>query len=301
MNWIDSAILAALVLAAVNVIDSHLITRRMPGLLAFLFPVGIMAILYGLIIIVSTPIPEEAETSHFLYAVGSSFIRSLSVGSFLYAMKKAEVSRVMPVVNTHPVYVAVMAFVLLDESLAGLEWFAILITVAGAVLISVRWGEGSISFNLNRYAALPFLSALCLAGANLTSKYALEGISSWNMYAVGSLVWGSVCVAFSARPKILAQLPRLERRGSTLSILFINETLAAVAIALLFWSIERGPVSLVSTIAGAQPVFVFFYAMMLSRISGGALLEERMAKKKMASRFFAIALIFGGVTIIHLF
>lgn len=301
MNWVDSAILAAVILAAVNVVDSHLIVRRMPGLLAFLFPVGIVAIVYGLIVFVSVPIPEKAETAHFLYAVGSSLIRSLSVVLFLYAMRKSEVSRIMPVVNTHPMYVAIMAFVLLDESLAGLEWFAILITVAGAVLISIRWGEGNnISFNINRYAMLPFLSALCLAGANLTSKYALEGINSWNMYAIGSFVWGSVCVAISTRPKVLSDLRHLNRRVSTMTILMVNETLAPVAIVLLFWSIERGPVSLVSTIAGAQPVFVFLYAMILSRMSAGALLEERMSKRKMASRFAAIALIFGGVSIIHL-
>lgn len=300
MNWVDSAILAAVILAAVNVVDSHLIARRMPGLLAFLFPVGVIAIIYGLIVFIWAPIPQEAETSHFLYAVGSSLIRSLAVVSFLYAMRKTEVSRIMPVVNTHPMYVAIMAFVLLDESLAGIEWFAILIIVVGAVLISVRWNKGNFALNINRYTALPVLSALCLAGANLTSKYALEGINSWNMYAIGSLVWGTVCVISSARPSVLAELRHLNRRVSTMSVLIINETLAPIGIVLLFWSIDRGPVSLVSTIAGSQPVFVFIYAMVISRISAGVLLEKRMSKRGMASRFFAIALIVGGVTIIHI-
>ena len=100
MNWIDSAILAAALLAVVNVVDSHLISRRLPSLQAFLFPVGIIALFYGIVVSLSVPIEDGAETKHVLYAVGSSFIRALGVGSFLYAMKKAEVSRIIPIVNT---------------------------------------------------------------------------------------------------------------------------------------------------------------------------------------------------------
>ena len=300
MNWVDSAILAAAILAVVNVVDSHLIARRLPSLWAFLFPVGIIAIIYGVIVMAVVPIAEEAETTHILYAVASSFIRALGVGSFLYAMQKAEVSRIIPVVNSHPVYVAIMAVVLLDESLMGVEWFAILITVAGAVLVSVQRKAGNFVFNVNKYIALPFLAALCLAGANLTSKYALEGINFWNMYAIGALVWGFVCVIFSIRATVFSELRNLNRPVSTMVILFVNETLAPVAIVLLFWSIERGPVSLVSTIAGTQPVFVFIFAMIISRISSGALLEKRIGMKAMALKFASIAMIVGGVTIIHL-
>ena len=300
MNWVDSAILAAAVLAVVNVIDSHLIVRRLPSLWAFLFPVGIIALIYGCIILAVVSIPDEAETSHILYAIGSGFIRSLGVASFLYALQKAEVSRVIPVVNTHPVFVAFMAFFLLNESLAALEWFAILITVGGAVLISIRRNLGAYELSINRYTALPVLASLCLAGANLTSKYALDGINSWNMYAIGSVIWGSVCIIISARRSVLPELRQLGRSISTMSILIVNETLAPVAIVLLFWSIERGPVSLVSTIAGAQPVFVFFFAMILTKIAYGSLLEKKMSKAKIAVRFLAIAMIVGGVTIIHL-
>jgi drug/metabolite transporter (DMT)-like permease len=84
-----------------------------------------------------------------------------------------------------------------------------------------------------------------------------------------------------------------------MGLLVLNETLAPIAALLLFWSIERGPVSLVSAIAGAQPVFVFIYAVILSRISS-VLLEQRMGKRTLALRFVSIAMIVGGITIIHL-
>ncbi len=300
MNWADSAILAAAILAVVNVVDSHLIARRLPSLRAFLFPVGIIALIYGLVVFIAVPFSEDAETKHILYAIASSFIRSLGVGSFLYAMQKAEVSRIIPVVNTHPVLVTIMAVILLDEELIGLEWFAILITVAGAVLISIRRNENGFAINISRYTALPFLAAFCLAGANLTSKYALEGINSWNMYTIGSFIWGSVCVVSSASPNVLSELRNLNRQASTMTILVINETLAPIAIVLLFWSIERGPVSLVSTIAVTQSAFVLVFAMIMGWVSSRALLERKMSWRTFVLRLCAIIMMIAGVAIIYL-
>jgi drug/metabolite transporter (DMT)-like permease len=300
LSWADSAILAAAILAAVNVIDSHLIARRLPSLWAFLFPVGIIAIVYGILTLSLSPLPDDVGMAPVLIAIASSCIRALGVVSFLYAMQKEEVSRIIPVVNIHPVFVAIMAVPLLGEELLWLEWCAIFITVAGAVIISSRGNPASFRAGINRSVALPFLAALCLAGANLTSKYALEDISFWNMYAIGAVVWGIVAVGVSSRSSTLKELRELNRPVSTMAILIINETLAPVAIILLFWSIERGPVSLVSTIAGTQPVFVFIFAMIISRVSAGALLEKRIGMKDMALKFVSIAMIVGGVTIIHL-
>ncbi|MFO8010111.1 MAG: EamA family transporter [Dehalococcoidia bacterium] len=299
MSWADSAILAAAILSAVNVIDSHLIASRMPSLWAFLFPVGVIAVFYGVIVLVTAPWPEGVGSGPVLVAAGSGFIRGLAVFSFLYAMQKVQVSRIIPVVNIHPVIVAVLAVPLMNERLLGVEWLAIMITVGGAILISAGRDEQAGPTRLNKYVALPFIAALCLAGANLTSKYALEDISSWNMYAIGAVIWGLMAIVFSLRSGLFNQLRSVERPRSTFAILTINETLAPVAIVLLFWSIQRGPVSLVSTIASTQPVFVFIYALILGRIASGILLERRMDVRTVVMRSLAIGMIVGGVTIIH--
>ena len=146
---------------------------------------------------------------------------------------------------------------------------------------------------------LPFVAALLMAFANLASKYALEHISFWNMYTIGALGLAFVLLSVSLRPAVLREIYALKRPVSTLSLMAINETMAPIAALLLFWSIERGPVSLVSAISGSQPIFVFFYALILSRTSS-MLLEQRMGRRAMAIRSLAIAMIVGGITIIHL-
>lgn len=299
LSWADSAVLSAALLAAVNVVDSHLLTRRMPSLRAFLIAAAVIAIGYGSITLIIFPLPQNVGASPVLMAIASSVLRGAGILLFLYVLQTEEVSRVMPVVNIHPVFVAILAIPILSESLILMEWLAVFITVAGAIIISMKPGIHSVHEWLGKPVTLPFLASLLMAGANLTSKRALEDISFWNMYAIGSIGMACVFLAFSLRPKAIRELYSLRRSVSTATILIINETLVPFAALLLYWSIERGPVSLVSAIAGSQPLFVFIYALILSRIST-FLLEERMTRRTIIMRFVAIGMIVGGITIIHL-
>ncbi|MDY6911351.1 MAG: EamA family transporter [Chloroflexota bacterium] len=299
MNWANTAILAAAILAVVNILDSYLITKRFPSLRAFLLPVGIVALIYGSAIFIFVPLPENVDLEPIIFALISSVVRVVGIMMFLYAMQTEEVSRIMPVVNINPVFVALLAVLFLGETLETLEWLAIVITVCGAVLISMKQVDGSHRLSFNGLMALPFVSALCMATGNLASKYALEDISFWNMYAISALVLGIVTVFISLRPRVLAELRSVHRPVCTMWLLVLNETLAPIAIILLFWSIERGPVSLVSTIAGTQPVFIFIYALILSRVSS-MLLEQRMEGKTLILKLISIAMIVGGITIIQL-
>ncbi|MFP3974732.1 MAG: EamA family transporter [Chloroflexota bacterium] len=300
LNWANAAILSAAILAAVNTVDSHLITKRMPSLRAFLILPAVIAAIYGGIILYRFPIPQGVDTVPILFAIASALLRSAGIALFLFMMQTEEVSRIMPVVNTHPVFVAILAVPLLGEALIHLEWTAIFITVAGAVLISIKPGVSLVKTWLGKPLIFPLAASLFLAGANLTSKYALEHISFWNMYAIGALGMAFIFLALALRPATIRQFRNIDRPRSTLSIQVCNESLVPIAAIFLYWAIQNGPVSLVSTIAGAQPVFVFIYAFILSRISSTFLLEQSMGKETMALRIVSIAMIVAGVTIIHL-
>ena len=41
VNWVNAAILSAAIMGVVNITDSHLLSKRMPGFRAFLLPVAI--------------------------------------------------------------------------------------------------------------------------------------------------------------------------------------------------------------------------------------------------------------------
>jgi len=299
MSWVDAAILSAAALGLVNIIDSHLISRRMPSLRAFLLPVGIIHLTYGSALFILFPLPQGVGTWPLLIAIASGILRAIAITLMLYTMKSEEVSRVIPVVYTYPVFVAIMAAPLLGETLYYLEWLAIIIVVAGAVMVSVKQSPTGSTTWLGRSFLILFGSSLLMAVADIATKYALAYIAPWNMYSIGVFCMCGAFLLMSTRPHVLKELGNIKQRGSVLGLLALNETLAMIGILLSFWAMERGLVSLVSTIVGSRPVFVVIFALIVSRISP-MFLEWQPGKGALALRLIATAMIVSGIAIIYL-
>jgi drug/metabolite transporter (DMT)-like permease len=299
MTWITAALIVAATLAVVNIVDSHLISKRMPSLWAFLIPAGAAHLTFGLIILALQPFPDGVTGFAWFIAVLAAVTRTAAVLLMLYAMRTEEISRIIPVAHTNPVFVAILAVPLLDESLSALQWLAIFMTVGGAVLISARIGNGGHGVSLRRSFFLLVASSMLFGVANTGSKYALDHISFWNMYSLNAIWFGVVFLLVSARPRVIAELKAMTGRGTALSLIGVNEAVALLGIVLSFWAIERGPVSLVSTIMGARPLFVFVFAVALSLVFP-RVLDERMSRGIVALKVVSIGLIVAGVAIINL-
>ena len=131
------------------------------------------------------------------------------------------------------------------------------------------------------------------------TKYALEYISTWNMYWISHLILPLVLFSISLRPSVFREIRDYKKRNSSVILLALNETMAVTALILFFWSMQRGPVSLVSAVGSTRPLFVFLYAVIISRLSS-FLLEEQTSRSTLLLRFIAISLISGGIIIIYL-
>jgi len=299
VTWITAAIAAAAGMGVVAILDSHLLTKRLPGLRSFILPVGVMHLVFGLIVLGIRPFPGEVGAVPLLVAFGSGIIRSAGGLLMLNTMRSQEISRVIPVVHTFPIFVAILAVPVLGETLGYIQWLSIFMTVAGAVLISVQRDSDGQGARLHKSFAILLASSLLIGVANTGSKYALDYISFWNMYSINGICFGTVFLLISARPKILNELKQMNQRGTALSLLTLNELLVVAGVILSFWAMEQGPVSLVSTIMGVRPAFVFIFALALSRIFP-AVLEERLSRGIVVMKIISIGFIIGGVTLLTL-
>jgi drug/metabolite transporter (DMT)-like permease len=298
MTWITASLVVAAVGGLANIIDSHLITKRMPSFRAYLLPASTLHIVYGLIFLNLYPLPSGVPAFPWSIAAVAVVTRTIAILLMLYAMRTEEVSRVIPVANTYPVFVAILAVPVLGEALNYLQWLAICITVAGAVLISIRWrGQGQ-GARLRQTFILLLASSILFGVANTATKYALDYLSFWNMYSISDLCYGAVFLLLSARPGVLRELRDMSKKGTAMKLIAFNETMTMGGYILSFWAMERGPVSLVSTIMGIRPCFVFLYALALSRTLPWVL-QERLGKGIIAVKIISIALIVGGVAIIN--
>lgn len=299
MTWIIAAIAASAIMGVVAVIDSHLISKRMPSLRAFFLPLGILSLGFGLITLGFRPLSGEIETIPLVVAVASAIIRSAGILLMLRAMRSGEVSRIIPVIHIYPIFVAFLAVPLLGEVLGLKEWLSILMTVSGAVFISVQRNAGGRGARLQRSFLMLLGASMFLGVANVASKYALDYMSFWNMFSINALWLGAIFLLLSVRPRILRELRDMKQRNRVLSLLTLNECLALVGIISSFWAIEQGPVSLVSTILSIRPFFVFIYALGLSRFFP-AVLGEHMSRGIVTVKIISISLIIGGVGLLTL-
>ena len=264
-----------------------------------MLPLGIIHLIYGLLLFYLFPLPEGINPWPVLVAVASSIIRTAASIIMVYCLKREEVSRVIPVIFTYPIFVAIIAVLLLGETLSYLQWLAIIIVVAGAIILSIRQSPFGATVWLGRSFLLLFGSSLFFALADITSKYALAYISFWNMFYLHVFCLSGIFLLISLRPQVFRQLSSLERRNWTLALIAFNETLAPVASILLFLALQSGPVSLVSTIVSSRPIFVVIFALILSRFLPGFLVWQP-GKGMLALRLMATAMIVGGIAIIYL-
>ena len=293
------ALLSTITFGAVNILDSHLVSRRMPSLRAFLLPAVLIVLVDGLVLFYLFPLPEGISLLILLVAVASGIIRTGGIIIMLYILQREEVSRVVPVVYIYPIFVAIMAVPLLGESLYYLEWLAIIIVVAGAIMISVKRSPSGGAAWLGRSFLLLLGSSLLLAVADISSKYVLAYISFWNLLWLGAFCLAGVVLLISLRPRIFRELSGMKQRKLAIGLVVFNETLAMLGATMLLWAIQEGPVSLVSTITASRPVFVLIFALILSRVLP-AFLEWQRGRGTLAVRLIATAMIVGGIAVIYL-
>jgi len=299
-SWISIAVLSAASLGLVNILDSHLISKRLPSLKAFMLAVSPFVLFFGLLFAFLFPLPAGLSAWQIAVAIAAWVIRTASVSLLLYSLRREEVSRAVPVVSTYPVFVIIMAVPLLGETLNYLQGLAIAAVVIGVVLISVRRSTGNSTSRLGTTFFLLIGSSLLMAMADVTSKYALTYISFWNMYWISILSLVSVFLLISFRRRVVKELFSIVNPYPTLVLVTFNELLVVASSIMLFWAMERGPVSLVSTIASTRPVFVVIYALILKRFWPRFLMEGELGRGALAVRLIATAMIAGGIVIIYL-
>jgi drug/metabolite transporter (DMT)-like permease len=299
VNWTSTAILSAATQGVVSIIDSHLLSKRMPGLQSFLLPVGMVLLIFGLIVFCLFPLPEGIDRLPILVAIAAGILRTAGVVITLYNLTREEVSRVIPITYTYPVFVAIIAIPLLGESLGYLQWLAIIIVVAGAIIVSIEKSPSGTTGSLSRPFLLLFVASLFFALSDILAKYSLAYISFWNLYSLVIFGMSVIFLIISVRPGTIKQLRDMKRKNSAMAWLVFDEILALLGAVLQFWAMARGPVSLVSTITGTRPVFVAIYSIILSFVLPGFLIK-RGTSEVMALRLTAIAMIVGGVSIIYL-
>lgn len=300
MNWIIVSLLSAFSFAVVSVLDKVILVRYITNARAFIVMVGMIQIPMGLLVLPFVPLDTSSFQGSFIGYI-SGFIWGVSLIAMFWAMSKDDVSKVIPVMSISPVFVAILAVVFLSESLSAWHWVAIVVTVAGAALISVRLTGRAFGITLGPTFLLLLFGSVALAGGQFLSKVALEDISLWNLYTLRSLGLGSACILLVFRPEVVSPIRRALFNLESFTVFFVTEGLLVfVALVLSLWAIDLGPVSLVATVFSTRPLFVFAMSLLLSTPLLWRILDEPMDRKTLTNKVVSTTMIVGGISALSL-
>jgi drug/metabolite transporter (DMT)-like permease len=299
LSWVAYALIGAALAGLVAIVDSHLLSRRLPGLASYLLPLGIFHLTAGIIILIVQPFPTHATVLALVAAFSTGLFGGIGSVMMLNLMRSGEVSRIIPVVSTSPIFVALLAIPFFHEVVNLRDWLGIIITVGGAFLISVQKDAGDKKAKLQKsFLAMIFIS-LMYAFSMLATKYALESLSFWNLYSANAIVFSLVFLVCSVRVSAFKQVKELPNRNWILPLIVGAQSIIIVAIVISNVAMQRGPVSIVATLGSTRPAFVFLFALLVSRFFP-RLLGEKISRGIIFLKFTAIAMIVGGVALLTL-
>ncbi|MBM3948969.1 MAG: hypothetical protein FJ312_06985 [SAR202 cluster bacterium] len=115
MSWTALLFLATALIAAGTLVEKVLVSKRLPSAQVFLGWFTLATLPHALVMSYLYPIPEGVPLRYVFVIVAGGISWGIAANLIYRVLRNAEVSRVWPIVNINPVYVAIMAVFLLPH------------------------------------------------------------------------------------------------------------------------------------------------------------------------------------------
>ncbi|CAI8368371.1 MAG: Uncharacterised protein [Chloroflexota bacterium] len=301
MLWILIACLSAFLMGIVNVFDKIIPTKFSSHYKTYPLSIGIIGLPITLLLLIAVIPFSHTTLSGVMLIILSGCLFGLHATIILRALYATEASRLFPVVHTHPLFTAFIAFFLLGEFLSLFQWIAILIIMSGVVVISINPSKGRSGNGLLLKALLPIVvSSAILGTSNAVLKPALESSSVILTHAIRLIILFLILIAFNLNKTTWADITVWWRqKKGALRLVTTNELIAQVALIASVWAISLGPVSLVSAILSASGLVTVATVLILGKYVN-SIVNEDITLSSISFKICGTLFIIIGVIVITL-
>ncbi len=255
--------------------------------------------LFGAIVLLSNA-PSGIEFDVIVRAWSIGVLQGISLILMFWMLKREDPSRVIPAMQTTPIYVALLAWVIFGESLSTLQWAAVFLAVSGSVLASVQIGSNSPNgrAGIQPVFLVLVVSAFLMASSQLVTKSIIDDLSTLHIVSIrGTGLFAVMWVVF-ARPAALKGLGQFLKRPRRVPLLIFSEGIMPFTGHLLItYAIGKGPIALVSALGGARPIFVFSLSAAGAWLAPG-LIYEKFTRSDVALKLASATMVVAAVVII---
>lgn len=301
MNWFFIAVIAPFLRACSNFIDKLLISKYFKSWVGTLI---IYSTLIGLpvafIIALLNPHVLSIKTSTAICIILNSFLYISYLFPYFKALQKADVSVVVPIFQTIPVFSYFLALVLLGETLTTIQiWWSLLI-ILWAIGITLTLQDKKIHLPKDVFL-LQLLASFIIAVHFLLFKYFAIQWDFWTVsfwQYIGFAIFWIVLLVFVKQYRQDFVMSFTKNSKALLWLNAFNEIVNIIAVIIFSFASLLAPLTLVWVINSFQPLFVFLIGMLLTLIAPH-LIKENVNKKVLLQKIVFILLMFLGTFLLH--
>jgi drug/metabolite transporter (DMT)-like permease len=319
MNWLIITLVAYLLNAVAAVIDKTMLTKNLLSPISYTFSIAVLGgVLMLLVIPFGFGIPNILTLVVSLIA-GAAFVWALIL--MFKALEKDDATRVAPMIGgLVPVFVFILAWYILEESLTGNQYFAFIFLIIGTFLISLDFQKhGALSwlkskFGMKNKPGLPQIRKTLWIALPASLLFGISHVLTKFVYSNTEFLTGFIWTRLGSFLAIMLLLVSIKNRNiikrdfkrnkkqpkqtKATGIRFLFGQLCGGGGAILLqYAIFLGSVTLVNAMQGVQYIFVFFLVVLFTTTLP-KLIKEKFTKELVIQKVIAILIIGIGLYLI---
>ena len=170
MDWFFFAIASSMMISLVSVLDKRLLTVHFPSVRSFIFMLGTIWLLQGILIVTLVVLLfGMPDIDYMILACIAGATTAFGLSFYFWGLTFEEVSRGSPIFGTAPLFSALLSILFLSEELAGIQWMGIITIVVGASLLSFKPTPGRRDF-MGKKGFGVFLAGALFSGSGLVFR-----------------------------------------------------------------------------------------------------------------------------------
>ena len=260
MDWVLLSVLSVIGFTAVTIVQKRTLDRYARGAVPFNAAAAIIQLIIAVVLLLISP-PNWFSSAALLMVLTGSLHASVFLLQLYALNRETDISRIVPILDSFPLVVLIIAVGFLGEVLTPIKWMAVLMVTAGAMLASYHQSISGERLRLNRslgaiigaMVGIALLSVLFKIGSTELEVTQMVGLT-WLFAAPVHLSVARFAHAGKDVRAVFRSRPAIAWVGLT-QIFLLLAMLSGIA------AVSIGPLSLSSAIMGTRPVILLLWFM----------------------------------------
>jgi uncharacterized membrane protein len=301
MYWLIYAFSGPILWALSTHIDKYLVERyfkqgSVAVLMVFTAIIGALALP---IIWLFQPGVVALDPQSIAVITVSGILYMSAIYFYLQALQTEEASTIAPFFQAAAIFGLILGYFVLDEKISPLQIIGVLLIIAGSVILSLRFGQGTGRVK-TRMVILMLACALAIALSSLIFKFfAMRDefwtTTFWNF--AGQALFGVILMLIASNRLQFKRMMR-SNSGAVLSVNIVNELINLGGNLGLRYALLLAPLAIVQAISSTTLFFVLFFGIVLS-LFFPKLGREEIGIASLMQKLIATILVFAGVLLIN--